>query len=121
MGGQQMIEAGGDMKLTYVKNSARWDDFDKDNAETYHYAREALHHVLYTTANTKAMNGAMPGSIYKDGPQVSTTVRTVVNILCTLLLILLAYRVFRVWKPSKRKLAKMEAKAAKKAAKKANT
>ena len=121
MGGQQMIEAGGDMKLTYVKNSARWDDFDKDNAETYHYAREALHHVLYTTTNTKAMNGAMPGSIYKDGPQVSTTVRTVVNILCTLLLILLAYRVFRVWKPSKRKLAKMEAKAAKKAAKKANT
>ena len=121
MGGQQMIEAGGDMKLTYEKNSARWDDFDKDNAETYHYAREALHHVLYTTANTKAMNGAMPGSIYKDGPQVSTIVRTVVNILCTLLLILLAYRVFRVWKPSKRKLAKMEAKAAKKAAKKANT
>ena len=47
--------------------------------------------------------------------------RTVVDILCTLLLILLAYRVVRVWKPSKRKLAKMEAKAAKKAAKKANT
>ena len=116
MGGQQMIEAGGDMKLTYEKNSARWDNYDKNDIETYHYAREALHHVLYTTANTKAMNGAMPGSVYKDGPQISTTVRMAVTILCTLLLILLAYRIFRVWKPSKRKLAKLEAKAAKKAA-----
>ena len=112
-----MIEAGGDMKLTYEKNSARWDNYDKNDIETYHYAREALHHVLYTTANTKAMNGAMPGSVYKDGPQISTTVRMAVTILCTLLLILLAYRIFRVWKPSKRKLAKLEAKAAKKAAK----
>lgn len=54
---------------------------------------------------------AMPGSVYKDGPQIATVVRTVVNILCTLLLVFFAYRIFRVWKPSKRKLAKLEAKA----------
>lgn len=109
--GQQMIEAGADMKLTYDTSAARWDNYDANDPETYHYAREALHHVLYTTANTKAMNHAMPGSVYKDGPQIATVVRTVVNILCTLLLVFFAYRIFRVWKPSKRKLAKLEAKA----------
>ena len=113
--GQQMIEAGADMKLTYDTSAARWDNYDANDPETYHYAREALHHVLYTTANTKAMNHAMPGSVYKDGPQIATVVRTVVNILCTLLLVFFAYRIFRVWKPSKRKLAKLEAKAAAKA------
>ena len=109
--GQQMIEAGADMKLTYDTSAARWDNYDANDPETYHYAREALHHVLYTTANTKAMNHAMPGSVYKDGPQIVTVVRTVVNVLCTLLLVFFAYRIFRVWKPSKRKLAKLEAKA----------
>lgn len=59
----------------------------------------------------------MPGSVYKDGPQISTTVRMAVNVLCTLLLILPTYRIFRIWKPSKRKLAKLEAKSTKKAAK----
>ena len=113
--GQQMIEAGADMKLTYDTSAARWDNYDANDPETYHYAREALHHVLYTTANTKAMNHAMPGSVYKDGPQIATVVRTVVNILCTLLLVFFAYRIFRVWKPSKRKLAKLEATAAAKA------
>ena len=75
--GQQMIEAGADMKLTYDTSAARWDNYDANDPETYHYAREALHHVLYTTANTTAMNHAMPGSVYKDGPQIVTVVRRV--------------------------------------------
>lgn len=67
--GQQMIEAGADMKLTYDTSAARWDNYDANDPKLHHYACEALHHVLYTTANTKAMNHAMPGSVYKDGPQ----------------------------------------------------
>ncbi|MDR1638287.1 MAG: beta-glucosidase, partial [Clostridiales bacterium] len=69
MDGYQMIEAGADAKLTSASESARF-DFDKDNPAHYHYAREAIHHVLYTIANSKAMIGAMPGSVYKAGVQI---------------------------------------------------
>lgn len=37
MDGYQMIEAGGDIKLTYLADSARF-DFDKNDTATYHYS-----------------------------------------------------------------------------------
>lgn len=64
----QMIEAGGVSKLAQAASLANW-TFDKDNSTEYHYAREAMHNLLYATANSKAMNGAMRGSVWKDGPQ----------------------------------------------------
>ncbi|MBQ1490521.1 MAG: fibronectin type III-like domain-contianing protein, partial [Blautia sp.] len=45
MDAYQMIEAGGDAKLTNQPESARW-TFNKDDKAQYHYAREALHHIL---------------------------------------------------------------------------
>ena len=115
MDARQMIEAGGSGSLRYLKDTQF--TFDKDSVSDYHYGRKAAHSILYTIANSKAMNGAMPGSTLVGTP-TDKQLRVVLTILPTLVLVLLVYRIFRVWKPSKRKLAKLEAKAAKKIAKK---
>ena len=117
MDGYQMIEAGADVKLTYAQESARF-DFDAQNSAHYHYAREALHRTLYTIANTNAMNGAMPGSVFKEGMRLTDKVLLAVDIVFGLLAAWFTYVIFRGFKPSKRKLAKLEQKQAKKAAKK---
>ena len=59
----QMIQAGADGKLTNLPTGARY-TFNKDDVSDYHYGREAVHNILYTIANSKAMNGGMPGSRY---------------------------------------------------------
>ena len=114
MDARQMIEAGGSGSLRYLKDTQFI--FDKDSISDYHYGREAAHSILYTIANSKAMNGAMPGSTL-TGMATDKKFRILLTIVPALLLVFFVYRVFRVWKPSKRKLAKLEAKAAKKAAK----
>lgn len=114
MDARQMIEAGGSGSLRYLKDTQF--TFDKDSVSDYHYGRKAAHSILYTIANSKAMNGAMPGSTLVGTP-TDKQLRVMLTILPALVLVLLVYRIFRVWKPSKRKLAKLEAKAAKKAEK----
>lgn len=114
MDGYQMIEAGADVKLTYQPGSARF-DFDPQNSAHYHYAREALHRALYAIANTNAMNGAMPGSVFKDGMRLTDKIILAVDIVFGLLILWFAYVIFRGFKPSRRKLAKLEKKQAKKA------
>lgn len=97
MDGYQMIEAGADGKLTYAEKSARF-EYDKNDAATYHYGREAMHRMLYTIANSKAMNGAMPGSKFVDVKTFTDKVILTINIVCPvliLLLILLTIRRFR--------------------------
>lgn len=59
----QMIRAGADGKLTNLPTGARY-TFNKDDVADYHYGREAIHNILYTIANSKTMNGGMPGSRY---------------------------------------------------------
>ena len=59
----QMIRAGADGKLTNLPSGARY-TFNKDDVADYHYGREAIHNILYTIANSKTMNGGMPGSRY---------------------------------------------------------
>lgn len=59
----QMIQAGADGKLTNLPSGARY-TFNKDDVADYHYGREAIHNILYTIANSKVMNGGMPGSSY---------------------------------------------------------
>ena len=74
--------------------------------------------MLYTIANSKAMNGAMPGSVIKDGTRTLTKVVWVVDSIFVLLILLEIYKIFRLYKPTAKKLAKLQAKAEKKAAKK---
>ena len=66
MDAEQMIEAGGDAKLTTQDQSFMW-SFDSGDAVSYRYARESLHHLLYTMANGHSMNGAMHGSKFVSG------------------------------------------------------
>ncbi len=97
MDGYQMIEAGADGKLTYAEESARF-DFDENDRATYHYGRLAMHRMLYTIANSKAMNGAMPGSVFKDTMTLVDKIVLGVNIVGVVviaLMVLLTIRRFR--------------------------
>ena len=64
----QKLEAGGVSKLAQAENLVKW-TFDQNDPAEYHYAREAMHALLYTTADSHVMNGAMHGSVWVDGPQ----------------------------------------------------
>lgn len=88
MDGYQMIEAGADAKLTYDPQAALY-TFDKDNAADYHYGRAAMHRMLYTIANSKAMNGGMPGSVYNEGIQFTQKVQIGINVVGSLLILLM--------------------------------
>lgn len=72
MDSSQMIRAGGDSRLRSNENNYQ---YDANNSAEYHYAREAIHHLLYVTANSKAMEGAMPGSVYVPGLQTVDKIR----------------------------------------------
>ena len=74
----QMIRAGAD---AFLRSNANTYLFDPTNAAEYHYAREAAHHLLYTTVNCRAMNGAIPGSVYKPGMQPLDKIRLAVNVI----------------------------------------
>ncbi len=89
MDAYQMIEAGADAKLTYEEASARY-TFDENSVPEYHYGREAMHRILYTVANSKAMNGGMPGSVYVDGMQISKKMQIGINVVCSLLILWMA-------------------------------
>lgn len=103
MDGYQMIESGADGKLTYAKESARF-DFDENDPAAYHYGRQAMHRMLYTTANSKAMNGAMPGSVFKDTMTLVDKVRLAVNIICPLLILGMAVLTVRRFRKKKVKV-----------------
>jgi beta-glucosidase len=94
MDGYQMISAGADGKLTYWKSSARF-DFDENNVAHYHYSRQAAHHILYTVANSKAMDGAMHGSVYKEGLQTIDLIIIAINVVCAILILLLCLFTFK--------------------------
>ena len=75
---EQMCRAGGNIKLVTFEVPGFW-RFDKDDAASYHYARQAMHSFLYAVANSNAMNGAMHGSVYSEGPQNSTIMRVAMS------------------------------------------
>ena len=93
MDAAQMIEAGADAKLTNRKVIKY--EFDKNSISDYHYGRQAMHHVLYTISNSKVMNGAMPGSVYKPGIQVHQIILVSVNVIFGALILLMAFLSFR--------------------------
>ena len=102
MDGLQMIEAGADMKLTYAKESARF-NWDPTDPEQYHYARAAMHRILYTIANSKAMNGAAPGATFTRGMFLTEKVTLAVNVICCALILLLVFFTVRRFVPKKPK------------------
>ncbi len=112
MDGYQMTEAGADLKLTSLSSAARY-NFDKNDPAMYYYARQAMHHTLYTIANSKAMNNAMPGSHFINGTRTTQMLSRIITIVCILLIVLNIYKIFRLFKPTAKKLARLQAKKAK--------
>lgn len=100
MDGYQMIESGADGKLTYAEESARF-DYDENDPATYHYGREAMHRMLYTIANSKAMNGAMPGSEFENHMTLVDKIILGVNIIGTVLIVLMILLTIRRFKKKK--------------------
>ncbi|MFV0520025.1 MAG: glycoside hydrolase family 3 N-terminal domain-containing protein [Lachnospirales bacterium] len=93
----QMIESGADYKLTSLRESARF-DFDKNDVATYYYGRQAMHRLLYTVANSKAMIGAMPGSKFIIETDFTAMAKTGITVGCSIgiaLLVLLTALRFR--------------------------
>lgn len=62
---EQCIRAGGDLKLTgYAVNAP----LDISNPSSQYFARQSLKHILYTTANSNAMNGIVHGVTTSELP-----------------------------------------------------
>ena len=112
MNGHQMIEAGGDSQLNYMDLTDIW-TLDEDDPADYHYAREAMHHLLYTVANSHVMNGSMPGSVRTDDGRIADTLQTGLTVGGVVILGLTAFAWWRHHtKDKRRKAAIAEAKEA---------
>ena len=105
----QMIEAGADAKLLNVDKDPTGEKLDFKDPATYQYARQAAHHMLYAVANSKAMNGAMPGSRFRYF-NVMNVVRYSLNVAVAVIILLLAWFTFR--RHSKTVIVRKEAKRA---------
>ena len=115
----QMLEAGADIKLLNVSEDPTGEQLDLTDPATYHYARQAMHHLLYTVANTNCMQGALPGAGFTFYNQMKV-IQIVFNACCGVILALLAF--FSVWRwlpwTIRRVAARKERRAAKRLAKK---
>ena len=100
MSAYQMIEAGGDAALT-TSDYAVW-EFDKDNASHYVYGREAIHHVLYTVANSKVMSGLMPGFTFTTAMTIAEKIVIGVNICSVVIIVALCYFIYRGFRKPKK-------------------
>lgn len=74
----------------------------ENDSASYHYGREALHHVLYSVANSKAMNGLMPGTVYDVPMSIATKIQIGITALVCVLVILLACVITVGWKRYKK-------------------
>lgn len=99
----QMIQAGGDGKLTNLPSGARY-KFDINNATDYHYGRIAAHHILYTIVNSFTMDGGMPGSRYVPAIAPYQKVIYAVDAVCGV--VILALVVLTVLRYRKKETAK---------------
>ena len=89
----QMITAGADGKLNYAAHY----ELDVSDPAVYPYARQAAHHILYTVANAKIMNGAMSGSRLTGIP-TDVVLRIVLSVISALLIALLTFFNVRRWR-----------------------
>ena len=97
----QMIEAGADAKLTNLPASARW-TFDETSSSDYHYGREAMHHLLYAVANSKAMNGVAPGGTVIEGMPTYQKILIAVDVVAVLLIAALVWFIIRGFRKKKK-------------------
>ncbi|RCX20611.1 beta-glucosidase [Fontibacillus phaseoli] len=107
MDAYQMLESGADGKLTNIPEGARY-TFKESDVAHYHYGREAMKRMLYTIANSKAMNGAMPGSIFNNDIQKAQIIQISINVVGGAYLAFMAYFIYRKFRRKKRLHVVME-------------
>ena len=96
---EQCIRAGGDLKLTAMGSDA---EFNIEDPASQYFARQAMKHVLYTTANSNAMNGMIhgskaPGKAFANYYFILIALCTINGVLC----ILIVTSIVRRWKNEK--------------------
>ncbi len=109
MDGNQMNQAGGDMLLVNAKQPLVF-KFNKNDPNQYHFARQAAHNVLFMTANSKAMNGSMPGSILKTHMTKIKKIIWTYNIIVIILITLMAWFTYRRFAKGKKAIKKYNCK-----------
>ncbi len=97
MSSEQMLAAGADAKLTYGGNEVRT-DFDSTSVSDYTYGREAMHRILYTVANSKAMNGLAPDGVFKDTMMISEKLIAGLAVVFGLIILGLCVRIVKRFK-----------------------
>lgn len=101
----QMIEAGADAKLLNAEDPTDY-IFDENDPATYHYGRKAMHRILYTIANSNAMNGAMSGSVFKQefnlGVRTTDLARYSITGAASLTIVVLGWFTYRRHRKSKK-------------------
>ena len=100
MDAYQMLEAGGDALLTNSKG-VRW-HYDENDPAQYHYAREALHHILYTVVNSKIMNGYMPGTKSVTPMTLAEKIVIAINVTSVILILALGWFIWRGFRKYKK-------------------
>ncbi|WP_203624558.1 glycoside hydrolase family 3 N-terminal domain-containing protein [Lacticaseibacillus sp. 866-1] len=90
----QMLSAGGDAKLIIGVDPTGY-KFNKNNKTDYALARQAAHNILYTSANSKVVNGAIHGSKVKIEKSTLDWVRIGVTAFCVLVSLLLIWFTYR--------------------------
>lgn len=102
MNAYQMIEAGGNAKLTNADSSTVPFTFEKDNAAHYHYGREAMHGILYAVANSKVMSGLMPGSTFVTPMTLAEKLLVGVDVGAVVIIAGLGYFIYRGFRKAKK-------------------
>ena len=92
---EQGMEAGSDLMLTiapmkqFVDGKSPW---------SLSVQRNAMHNILYTVANSSAMNNVAPGAEMKYHMATWEIVRIIVDVILVGLLAFVVYRLVRRWK-----------------------
>lgn len=106
MDAYQMIEAGGNAKLTNATSVPF--TFEKNNSAHYRYGREALHGVLYAVTNSKAMRGLMPGSKFTTPLTLAETILTALNVVSAVVILGMVWFIWRGFRKYKKAKAQWQ-------------
>ena len=113
MGNEQSLYAGGDAKLKTVDMTNLFgSSFSLEGKTELHgYARDAAHHILYTVANSAAMNGYVHGVKFVNGFAYYKIIIIVWDVLAAAGVVLLAILLIKKIKALKAGAAVIEDKA----------
>ncbi len=92
---EQGMEAGSDLMLTIAPMKQF---VDGKSAWSLSVQRNAMHNILYTVANSSAMNNVAPGAEMKYHMATWEIVRIIVDVILVGLLAFVVYRLVRRWK-----------------------